>query len=144
MLNMVASGSAGKTLNQFLEFLGYEAIDDLNDKSWLMMSLLASSSSENTRNDNPKDVAYGHLGYELYLHNKRVAEQEQEPLFSLVNALWVDHGFRLKSSFQDITKTIYKAQLKNVDLKNQVNYISFIFIIIFLLKKYFFQTKLIR
>uniref|UniRef100_A0A803NSQ3 Serpin domain-containing protein n=1 Tax=Cannabis sativa TaxID=3483 RepID=A0A803NSQ3_CANSA len=44
MLNMVASGAEGNTLEQFLKFQGSQGIEDLNQKSSVMMSLLRSSS----------------------------------------------------------------------------------------------------
>lgn len=228
ILNIVASGSAGKSLDQFLDFLGYKTIDDLNDKSSLIMSLLASSSSssEITRNDHTNDVVrpptpsplmpnynnpyqqspwmrsplyypltpdglyrqspwmrpppyhaltpdyngpyeqgpwmqppsyrtlkpdynslYGqglsmqppppsyralapdyNSPYEQGRYKlRKTGAEEKEPLFAFVNALWVDLAYLLKPSFQDITKTIYKAQLKNVDFKNKVIIISFFF-----------------
>ncbi|POO01501.1 Serpin family [Trema orientale] len=122
MLNMVASGSGGKTLKQFKEFLGSEGIHDLNDKSSIMMSLLASETPAELP---PKPAGMpmatfdsGPSSWELPAEKKR-----QPPLFSLANSLWVDNGFPLIHSFKEITESIYKAQVKNVDFRIQAEQI---------------------
>ncbi|XP_062091577.1 serpin-ZX-like [Humulus lupulus] len=107
MLNMVASGSAGETLDQFLKFLGSNGIDELSDMSSEVISLLASNSN---RSKPMTTFDYDHSGKKT---------EEKPPLFSLTNAMWVDHHCQFKSSFKKITETIYKAKVENVDLVKQ-------------------------
>ena len=56
VLNMVASGSQGQTLKQFLHFLGAQGIEELSSNARAMMSLLTASSGDNggTAEENPK------------------------------------------------------------------------------------------
>ncbi|PON81518.1 Serpin family [Trema orientale] len=125
MLNMVASGSGGKTLEQFLEFLGSKDISDFNDNSSIVMSLLASDETETIKpslRQNPMAMLdldsgpYPPLKRPKYSSRKPLKKKHQPPLFSLANALWVDNGFQLIPSFKETTESIYKAQVKNVDL----------------------------
>ncbi|KAF4355550.1 hypothetical protein F8388_003131 [Cannabis sativa] len=111
MLNMVAAGAEGNTLEQFLKFLGSQGIEDLNQKSSVMMSLLRYSSG--SKASTPSHVPTIH-------QKKRQKRQKQkQPLFSVANALWVHNQFQLIPSFRKITKTIYKAKVKNVDLMRE-------------------------
>ncbi|KAF4355551.1 hypothetical protein F8388_003132 [Cannabis sativa] len=112
MLNILASGAGGKTLEQLLKFLGSNSIEDLNQKSSLMMSLLHSSSAP------PKHP----MGFfPTFPHNTEQKQlqqlQQQQPLFSVANAILVDKQYQLIPSFKEITETIYKAKVENVDLK---------------------------
>ncbi|POO01502.1 Serpin family [Trema orientale] len=139
MLNMVASGSGGKTLEQFKEFLGSEGINDFNDKSSIMMSLLASetaaaSSSDETETTKPMPKAMfdgapqnpmpWESPYSSLRELPRKKRQRRPPLFSLAKALWVDNGFPLIPSFKEITESIYKAQVKNVDFRTQAEQVK--------------------
>ncbi|CAK9178611.1 unnamed protein product [Ilex paraguariensis] len=95
ILSMVAAGSTGSTLDQMLRFLDSKNIDDVNSKFSDMMMAVASSgiSSKNSSDGS---------------------------LLSLVNAIWVDKRFPLKSSYQEIVKGIYQAETKNVDFEKEV------------------------
>ncbi|KAH7532795.1 hypothetical protein FEM48_Zijuj04G0060000 [Ziziphus jujuba var. spinosa] len=42
------------------------------------------------------------------------------PLLFFVNGAWLDQRFLLKSTFQEILKATYKAELKNVDFLTKV------------------------
>lgn len=106
-LNMLASGSSGTTLEQFLGFLRCKDLDDLHSKSLTMMSLLVDTT-QNSQNNT------------IGLDSVPKKRQGKPPLFNCVNALWVDYRYRLKPSYQEITNSIYKAQVKNVDLVNEV------------------------
>ncbi|PON81517.1 Serpin family [Trema orientale] len=140
MLNMVASGSRGKTLEQFMAFLGAKGTDDFNDKSSVMMSLLASETAASSSNETetvkppvlPKPTAtfdtkpyWAQPLERLMYSSKEIPEmKEQPPQFSLANALWVDNHFPLIPSFKEITQSIYKAQVKNVDLITQAQQVK--------------------
>ncbi|XP_060672803.1 serpin-Z10-like [Ziziphus jujuba] len=86
MLSLIAAGTKGQTLQQLLHFLGSTSIHDLNLLASKIINL--ASPAEN--------LAGG-------------------PLLSFVNGAWIDRRFTLKSSFQEIAKTSYKAELKSVD-----------------------------
>lgn len=98
LLNMVASGSAGKTLEQFLRILGAKNITDLNSDSLSLMALLDQSTAKNA------------------------------PVLSMVNAMFVEQrqSFRLKPSFQEMVRKIYKTEPKMVDFTQVIiNFFSF-------------------
>ncbi|KAF4398593.1 hypothetical protein G4B88_013682 [Cannabis sativa] len=107
MLNMLAAGAEGKTLEQLLKFLGSEGIQDLNQKSSVMVSLLHSSVSK-ASTPSPLPTTQN--------QTNRQNTEEQQPLFSVANALWVDNRIHLIPSFKEITETIYNAKVENVDL----------------------------
>nr|XP_048327663.1 serpin-Z2B-like [Ziziphus jujuba var. spinosa] len=86
MLSLIAAGSKGQTLQQLLYFLGSTSVGDLNLLSSKVINL--ASLAEN--------VAGG-------------------PLLSFVNGAWLDQRFTLKSSFEEIVKGSYNAELKSVD-----------------------------
>ncbi|KAL5550816.1 hypothetical protein UlMin_000992 [Ulmus minor] len=87
VMNMVAAGAGGANLEQLLQFLGHNNIENLNSDSKTTMAQLSSAS-----------------------------DAQKQPFFSFANALWVDHGFPLFPSFQESTKEIYKALVKNIDI----------------------------
>ncbi|EXB37617.1 hypothetical protein L484_021823 [Morus notabilis] len=76
-LNMLASGSSGKTLEQFLGFLRCKDLDDLHSKSLTMMSLLVDTT-QNSQNNT------------IGLDSVPKKRQGKPPLFNCVNALWAD------------------------------------------------------
>ncbi|EXC32465.1 hypothetical protein L484_012632 [Morus notabilis] len=61
-LNMLAAGSAGTMLDQFLEILGSKLTNDLISKSSIMMSLVAASNDDeqDTRNRNEDNTVIKH------------------------------------------------------------------------------------
>lgn len=151
VLNMLASGLAGKTLDQFLEILGSENADDLNTESSTIMRLLAPSSDGS--NDTVAPPRFPSSHYKLFLDMHRVAprtrspmsyvsnrhrQYEEEPsipkkpekkglVFNFVNALWVDHRFPLIPSFKKMASTTYKARVENVDFELEVHFFFFFF-----------------
>lgn len=91
ILSLVAAGSTGQTLQQLLHFLGSNSIADLNLLSSKIISV--ASPAEN--------LAGG-------------------PLLSFVNGAWLGQSLKLKSSFEEIVKGSYKAELKSVDFATKV------------------------
>ncbi|KAF3441486.1 hypothetical protein FNV43_RR15400 [Rhamnella rubrinervis] len=79
VLNMAASGSGGKTLEQFLRFLGSKSVAQLNSNTKSLMALT-----------------------------------DQPPL-SLVNAVFIDKSFTLKSSFTKLVRNVYKTEARSVN-----------------------------
>ncbi|KAF3441489.1 hypothetical protein FNV43_RR15403 [Rhamnella rubrinervis] len=79
VLNMAASGSGGKTLEQFLRFLGSKSVAQLNSNIRSLMALT-----------------------------------DQPPL-SLVNAVFIDERFTLKSSFVKLVRNVYKTEARSVN-----------------------------
>lgn len=125
VLNMLASGSSGKTSEQFLDILGSRDLNDLNSNSSTIMSLLVDTT-QNSQNDivEPPMADPGHI---IVRHGKGLLSvpkkrQGKAPVFNLVNAIWVDHRYPLIHSYKEITNTIYKAQVKNVDLVHEVHF----------------------
>nr|XP_048318030.1 serpin-ZXA-like [Ziziphus jujuba var. spinosa] len=109
VLNMAASGSAGKTLDQFLGSLGSETITELSSKSSSLMGLF----DLNTAADPDPDYTD--------------SEYSAPPELSLVNLMFVDQQYPLKPSFQEIVRDIYKTEPKRINfdqqekVKNEVN-----------------------
>uniref|UniRef100_A0A803NTB0 Serpin domain-containing protein n=1 Tax=Cannabis sativa TaxID=3483 RepID=A0A803NTB0_CANSA len=107
VVNMLATGAEGKTLKQFLKFLGSKEIKDLNQNSCRMMTLLLTSSVSKASTPSPLPT----------IHQPKRQKIEQKPPFLVGNSLWLDNNSQLVPSFKEITQTIYKAKVKNVDLK---------------------------
>uniref|UniRef100_A0A803NSQ2 Serpin domain-containing protein n=1 Tax=Cannabis sativa TaxID=3483 RepID=A0A803NSQ2_CANSA len=107
VVNMLATGAEGKTLKQFLKFLGSKEIKDLNQNSCRMMTLLLTSSVSKASTSSPLPT----------IHQPKRQKIEQKPPFLVGNSLWLDNNSQLVPSFKEITQTIYKAKVKNVDLK---------------------------
>ncbi|KAH7516758.1 hypothetical protein FEM48_Zijuj10G0168800 [Ziziphus jujuba var. spinosa] len=87
MLSLIAAGSKGQTLQQLLHFLGSTSVGDLNLLSLRIINL--ASPAEN--------LAAG------------------GPLLSFVNGAWLDQRFSLKSSFEEIARSSYRAELKSAE-----------------------------
>ncbi|PON81506.1 Serpin family [Trema orientale] len=127
MLNMVASGSGGQTLEQFLKVLGSKDINDFNDKSSSMMALLTSAAEAQPWRlsfwghalsrpwkwpcwEQAQAQALARLWKQgKYSSRELPKKKQQPPVFSLAKALWVDNGSPLIPSFKEITQSIYKA-----------------------------------
>ena len=101
-LNMAASVSEGETLEQFLRFLGAESVAELNSNSSSLMALI------NGDNDN---------------NNK----SQEQPLLSLVNAMFIEKHFTSNSSFKKLLRNVYKTDAWRVDSKK----VLFLFLIFF-------------
>ncbi|KAK9274321.1 hypothetical protein L1049_019135 [Liquidambar formosana] len=89
--NMLAVGSKGKTLEQFLGFLGSKSVADLNKQSMKLMAAASDGGSS----------------------------QKGGPLLSCVNGVWLDQRFTLKPSFLQILKSVFTAETKAVDFFNK-------------------------
>ncbi|XP_057426385.1 serpin-ZX-like [Lotus japonicus] len=88
-LSIMASGSAGRTLDELLSFLQFDSIDHLNT----FFSQLISAVFSNT-------VAPSHH-------------------LSFVNGMWADESLSLSKSFKQHVVRHYKATLKSVDFKTK-------------------------
>lgn len=112
LLNMAASGSAGKTLEQFHRFLGSKTISDLNSKSSSLMALIGSHSTAaaNTTWERKCPTSYEMM--------------KQRPVLSLANLLLVDQTHQLKPSFQKIIRDVYKTEPESVDYAEVLNFYS--------------------
>ncbi|KAJ4830180.1 hypothetical protein Tsubulata_039744 [Turnera subulata] len=92
IVNMVAAGTKGETLKQFLGFLDCKSVDDLKTQSSRIMELA------------------------IKLEKSR---KPQAPTLSIVNGIWVDRQFTIKPSYQQMAKDIYKAEAKTVDFRRE-------------------------
>ncbi|PON47741.1 Serpin family [Parasponia andersonii] len=82
----------------------------------LLTSDTASSSSHQTEATSDTASSSSHQTEALKapmdtFENRSLAR----PQFSSVNALWVDNSFQLVPSFKEITDSIYKSPVENVD-----------------------------
>lgn len=98
MLSLVATGATGRTLDQLLLFLGSKNIEDLNSLSSQVAELTIGQESQDS---DDKNLAAG-------------------PLVTMVNGVWVDQSFGLKSSFKETLTDVYKAKAKAVDFATRV------------------------
>ncbi|XP_058181080.1 serpin-ZX-like [Rhododendron vialii] len=96
VLNMVAAGSRGRTLEKMLDLLGSKNIDEIKSQSLEMMA-----------------VATG----DQYLNNG-----DDEPILCLVNRAWFDQRFTLKPSYkEDVLEGVYGCEAKKVDFVTRGN-----------------------
>ncbi|KAG5540276.1 hypothetical protein RHGRI_020494 [Rhododendron griersonianum] len=90
VLNMVAAGSKGPTLEKMLGWLGAKNIEEIKSQSLEMMAVAAGDQ---------------------YLE-----KGEEEPVLCLVNGAWFDQRFTPKPSYkEDVLKGIYGVEAKTVD-----------------------------
>ncbi|XP_058184507.1 serpin-Z10-like [Rhododendron vialii] len=90
VLNMVAVGSKGRTLEKLLGWLGSKDMEEIKSQSLQMMAV---------------------AGGDQYLE-----KGEEEPVLCLVNGAWFDQRFPPKSSYkEDVLKGIYGCEAKTVD-----------------------------
>ncbi|XP_030970442.1 serpin-ZXA-like [Quercus lobata] len=89
-LNLLAFGSWGRTLEQFMQFLGAKDLNDLKAKSMLMVEAVAPIEGNN-----------------------------QGLSLASLNTLWTDQAFSLKPSFKEFAKTVFKAEAQTRDFVNQ-------------------------
>ncbi|XP_022962083.1 serpin-ZX-like [Cucurbita moschata] len=95
LLSLVAAGSKGPTLDQFLSFLKSNSIDNLNAfASYIIDKVFADGSSRG------------------------------EPRLAFVNGVWIDQSLSLKPSFQQVVDKYYKAMLRQVDFQQANEVIS--------------------
>ncbi|KAK4409800.1 Serpin-ZX [Sesamum angolense] len=94
LLSLVAAGSTGRTLEQFLLHLGSENVDNLKLLSSKLVALFS------VRRDDT-NLAAG-------------------PLISFTNGTWVDRSLGLRFTFQSMAEEVFKTQVKEVDFANKV------------------------
>ena len=94
LLNMVAMGLKGPTLDHVLGFWGSKNIDEICSKSSEMVAVVEDCGSSQ--------------------------KTEDGPILAMVNGAWVDQKYPLKDSYKEMLKTIYHCQSKSVDFATQV------------------------
>ena len=90
-LNLLAFGSWGRTLEQFMQFLEAKDLNDLKVKSMLMVEAVAPTEDNN-----------------------------QGLILASLNTLWTNQAFSLKPSFKEFARTVFKAEVHTLDFVNQV------------------------
>ena len=90
-LNLLAFGSWGPTLEQFMQFLGAKDLNDLKAKSMLMVEAIAP-----------------------------IEDNNQGLILASLNTLWTHQAFSLKPSFKEFARTVFKAEAHTLDFVNQV------------------------
>ncbi|KAE9446815.1 hypothetical protein C3L33_21291, partial [Rhododendron williamsianum] len=95
VLNMVASGSRGRTLEKMLGLLGSKNINEIKSQSLEMMAIATA---------------------DRYLNNG-----DDEPVLCLVNGAWFDERYTLKPSYkEDVLEGIYGCEAKMVDFMTRM------------------------
>ncbi|KAH7849030.1 hypothetical protein Vadar_011944 [Vaccinium darrowii] len=95
VLNMVAAGLKGSTLEYVLGLFGSEDINEINSKSLEIMSLAADVGSTNNGDDG-------------------------RPVLAMVNGAWADQCFPFKPLYEEnILKGIFDCEAKTVDFATQ-------------------------
>ncbi|XP_062099209.1 serpin-ZX [Humulus lupulus] len=90
VLSLIAAGSKGSTLDQLLSFLKFKSSDHLNS---FASELVAVVLSDGTSSGGPR--------------------------LSFANGAWVERSLPLKSSFQQVVETTYKATVNQVDFQTK-------------------------
>ncbi|XP_050216133.1 serpin-ZX-like [Mercurialis annua] len=103
MLNLVASGTKGRTLEQLLSFLESDSIEQLNAQSSQIMEL-TTTSQESLESENVELSS---------------TSSNQGPIISFVGGIWVYHELSIKPSFKQLAEDVYKAKAESVDFVNQ-------------------------
>ncbi|KAF7140879.1 hypothetical protein RHSIM_Rhsim06G0044400 [Rhododendron simsii] len=92
VLNMVAAGLKGRTLEYVLDFLGSENINQINLESSKMMAVAADVGSSDNGG----------------------------PVLAMVNGAWADQKFPLKPLYEEkVLKGIFNCEAKTVDFATQ-------------------------
>ncbi|KAM3700785.1 hypothetical protein ACB094_05G123800 [Castanea mollissima] len=94
-LNLLAFGSRGRTLEQFMQFLGAKDLNDLKAKSMLMVEAVAPTEDNN-----------------------------QGLILASLNTLWTNQAFSLKPSFKEFARTVFKAEAHTLNFVNQVEIVK--------------------
>ena len=94
LLNMVAVGLKGPTLDHVLGFWGSKNTNEICTKSSEIMAIVADCGSSQ--------------------------KAEDGPILAMVNGAWVDQKFPLKDLYKEMLKTIYNCESKSVDFATQV------------------------
>ena len=92
VLSLIAAGSKGPTLDQFLSFLKSKSIDHINSFASQYVAVVFADASPSGG-----------------------------PRLAFANGVWLDKSFSLKPSFKQVVDTIYKAALDQVDFQTKVS-----------------------
>ncbi|KAG5539431.1 hypothetical protein RHGRI_019839 [Rhododendron griersonianum] len=101
VLNMVAAGSKGATLDHFFALLGSKTVKEINSESAKMMAVAADVglNSANKGTEDNDDIG---------------------PVLAMVNGAWFDRRFPLKPSYgEEILKGIFNCEAKTVHFATQ-------------------------
>ncbi|KAI8546144.1 hypothetical protein RHMOL_Rhmol07G0094200 [Rhododendron molle] len=101
VLNMVAAGSKGATLDHFFALLGSKTVKEINSESAKMMAVAADVglNSANKGTEDNDDIG---------------------PVLAMVNGAWFDRRFPLKPSYDEkILKGIFNCEAKTVHFATQ-------------------------
>ncbi|XP_030950365.1 serpin-ZX [Quercus lobata] len=90
VLSLVAAGSKGSTLDQFLSFLKSKSVDHINSFASQYVAVVFADASPSGG-----------------------------PRLSFANGVWLDKSFSLKPSFKQVVDTNYKAALDQVDFQTK-------------------------
>ncbi|KAG5539430.1 hypothetical protein RHGRI_019838 [Rhododendron griersonianum] len=104
VLNMVAAGSNGATLDHFFVLLGSKTVKEINSESSKMMAVAAD-----VRLDSANNGAEDNDGI--------------SPVLAMVNGAWFDQRFPLKPSYgEGILKGIFNCEAKTADqVREEIN-----------------------
>ncbi|KAH7849235.1 hypothetical protein Vadar_015002 [Vaccinium darrowii] len=90
VLNMLAAGSTGRTLERMLSFLGSQSVDEINAKLRKMMAVAEGCESS-------EDASNGLI-------------------LTVINGAWVDQRFPLVHKYkEEVLKGIFKCEANTVD-----------------------------
>lgn len=92
VLSLVAAGSNGRTLDQFLSFLKFKSVDHMNSFASQYVAVVLADASPSGG-----------------------------PRLSFANGIWLDKSLSLKPSFKQVVDTYYKAALDQVDFQTKVS-----------------------
>ncbi|KAM4129585.1 hypothetical protein ACJW30_01G034500 [Castanea mollissima] len=90
VLSLVAAGSNGRTLDQFLSFLKFKSVDHMNSFASQYVAVVLADASPSGG-----------------------------PRLSFANGVWLDKSLSLKPSFKQVVDTYYKAALDQVDFQTK-------------------------
>ncbi|KAH7848530.1 hypothetical protein Vadar_003996 [Vaccinium darrowii] len=98
VLNMLATGSTGHTLERILGFLGSKTVEEINSKSRKMVEVATGGGGGST-----KKTGNG-------------------PILTMVNGAWVDKRFPLVAKYkEEVLKGIFKCEANNVDFRAEAD-----------------------
>ncbi|KAH7849027.1 hypothetical protein Vadar_011931 [Vaccinium darrowii] len=98
VLNMLAAGSTGHTLERMLGFLGSKDVKEINSKSRKMMAVTRGGGGGSTKNT------------------------DDGLILTMVNGAWVDQRFPPVTQYKDkVLKGIFKCEGNNVDFAAKAN-----------------------
>ncbi|XP_071692069.1 serpin-ZX-like [Rutidosis leptorrhynchoides] len=93
VLNLIASGSKGQTLDHLLSFLKAKNMDELNALSSQLVSMIMIDGSPAVKSGGPR--------------------------LSFANGVWVEQTVSLKPSFKQVVETVHKAACNHVNFQTR-------------------------